>query len=115
MTADEVCVSGSDDEPASVDVQTTESKRKKLYLFSTTDIQTRFYLTFEMADHKDGFNATSLLKETKKQVGKIPAVFISDGLPSYSGVHQAVFATKNPLYKHSVHISDACLNNRITL
>ncbi|MYB47511.1 MAG: hypothetical protein F4W68_07185 [Cenarchaeum sp. SB0661_bin_35] len=55
-----------------------------------------------MADHKDGFNATNLL-ETKKQVGKIPAVFISDGLPSYSGAHQAVFASKNPLDKHSVH------------
>ena len=114
VAADEVCVSGSDDEPASVDVQTTESKRKKLYLFSTTDIQTRFCLAFEMADHKDGFNATNLLKDTKKQAGKIPAVFIGDGLPSYSGVHQVVFAAKNPLDKHSVHISDACLNNRIT-
>ena len=115
MAADEVCVSGrGDDEPAPVDVQTIKSKRKKLYLFSTTDIRTQFYITFEMADHKDGFNATNLLKETKKQAGKIPAVFISDGLPSYSAAHQAVFAAKNPLDKHSVHISDACLNNRIT-
>ena len=65
-----------------------------------------------MADHKDGFNATNLLKDTKKQAGKIPAVFISDGLPSYSGVHQAVFAAKNPLDKHSVHISYAHLNNK---
>ena len=103
VAADEVCVSGSDDEPASVDVQTTESKRKKLHLFSTTNIQTRFCLAFEMADHKDGFNATNLLKDTKKQAGKIPAVFISDGLPSYSAAHRAVFAAKNPLDKHSVH------------
>ena len=38
----------------------------------------------------------------------------SDGLPSYSAAHQAAFAAKNPLDKHSVHINDVCLNNKAT-
>lgn len=118
MAADEVCMSGKDDdkeddeESAMVDVQAEEPKRKKWYLFSTTDIQTRFCLAFEMADHKDGFNATNLLKETVKQAGIIPAVFISDGLPSYGEAHQKVFAAKNPLDKHNMHINNSCLNNK---
>ena len=92
--------------------QPKESKRKKWYLFSTTDILTRFCPAFEMADHKDGFNATNLLKETLRRTGKVPAVFTTDCLPSYIEAHQAVFAAKNPLDKHSVHISDSCLNNK---
>ena len=92
--------------------QPKESKRKKWYLFSTTDILTRFCPAFEMADHKDGFNATNLLKETLRRTGKVPAVFTTDCLPSYIEAHQAVFAAKNPLDKHSVHVSDSCLNNK---
>ena len=92
--------------------QPKESKRKKWYLFSTTDILTRFCPAFEMADHKDGFNATNLLKETLRRTGKVPAVFTTDCPPSYIEAHQAVFAAKNPLDKHSVHISDSCLNNK---
>ena len=65
-----------------------------------------------MADHKDGFNTTNLLKETMERAGKVPAVFITDGLPSYSEAHQAVFAAKNPLDKHSIHISDSSINNK---
>ena len=92
--------------------QPKESKRKKWYLFSTTDILTRFCPAFEMADHKDGFNATNLLKETLRRTGKVPAVFTTDCLPSYIEAHQAVFAAKNPLDKHSVHVGDSCLNNK---
>ena len=84
----------------------------KMCLFSTTDIQTRFCLAFEMADHKDGFNATNLLKETKRRAGKVHAEFVSDALPSYSEAHQAVFAAKTPLDRHSVHISNASLKNK---
>ena len=141
VAADEVCMSGDDDEdendakksaaahappeePKEPDetlaagdahaahAQPKESKRKKWYLFSTTDILTRFCPAFEMADHKDGFNATNLLKETLRRTGKVPAVFTTDCLPSYIEAHQAVFAAKNPLDKHSVHISDSCLNNK---
>ena len=131
VAGDEVCISGKGDDedeendakksaaadvqaeepdktPATedvhaADVQAEEPERKKLYLFSTTDIETRFCLAFEVADHKDGFNATNLLKETMERAGKVPAVFITDGLPSYSEAHQAVFAAKNPLDKHSVY------------
>ena len=139
VAADEVCMSGDDDEDdedgvkksaaadappeepdetlAAEDVHAAdappeESKRKKRYLFSTTEISTRFCLAFEMADRKDGFNATNLLKETLGRTGKVPAVFTTDCLPSYSEAHQAVFAAKNPLDKHSVHVGDSCLHNK---
>ena len=140
VAGDEVCISGKGDDedeendakksaaadvpaeepdktPATedvhaADVPTEEPERKKLYLFSTTDIETRFCLAFEVADHKDGFNATNLLKETMERAGKVPAVFITDGLPSYSEAHQTVFAAKNPLDKHSIHISDSSINNK---
>ena len=140
VAADEVCMSGDDEDEndakksAAADAPPEEpkepdetlaaedahaahappekSKRKKRYLFSTTEISTRFCLAFEMADHKDGFNATNLLKETRRRMGKVPAVFTTDCLPSYIKAHQAVFAAKNPLDKHSVHISDSCLNNK---
>ena len=119
LAADEVCLSGKDDEDgndakksAAAGAQPEGSKRKKWYLFSTTDILTRFCPAFDMADHKDGFNATNLLKETLRRTGKVPSVLTTDCLPSYSEAHQAVFAAKNPLDKHSVHISDSCLNNK---
>ena len=71
------------------DARPEEPKRKKWYLFSTTEISTRFCLAFEMTDRKDGFNATNLLKETLRRTGKVPAVFTTDALPSYSEAHQA--------------------------
>ena len=83
-----------------------------MYLFSANDTLTRFCLAFEMADRKDGFNATNLLKEAKRRSGKVPAEFTSDALPSYSEAHQAVFAAKTPRDKRSVHISDACINDK---
>lgn len=87
-------------------------ERQNATIASTTDIQTRFCLAFEMADHKDDFSATNLLKETMEHAGKMPAVFISDGLPSYNEAHQEVFVAKNPLDKHSVYINDSCLNKK---
>ena len=138
--ADEVCMSNKDDDedgkndakksaaadaqpeepdktPAAeavraADVQPQEPERKKWYLFSTTDLKTRFCTAFDVADHKDCFNATNLLKETLRRTGKVPSAFITDGIPSYSEAHQGVFAAKNPLDKHSIHVSDSGLSNK---
>ena len=98
VAGDEVCISGKGDDedeengakksaaadvqaeepdktPATedvhaADVQAEEPERKKLYLLSTTDIETRFCLAFDVADHKDGFNATNLLKATMERAGR---------------------------------------------
>ena len=48
-------------------------------------LRTRFMLAQEVADKKDGFNATNLLNGAAVRAGKIPAEFVSDCLPSYWG------------------------------
>ena len=81
-------------------------------LFSVTDLATRFCLAFEMAGRKDGHNAAALLEAARDRAGKVPAEFVSDGLPSYGQAHQAVFAARTPLDKCSVHVGEAAIRNR---
>ena len=81
-------------------------------LFSVTDQATRFYPAFEMAGRKDGQGATALLEAARDRAGKVPAEFVSDGLPSYGQAHRAVFAARTPLDKCSVHVGDAAIHNK---
>ena len=81
-------------------------------LFSVTDQTTRFCPAFEMADRKDGQGATALLEAARDRAGKVPAEFVSDGLPSYGQAHRAVFAAKTPLDKFSVHVGEAAIHNK---
>ena len=81
-------------------------------LFSVTDQVTRFCLAFEMADRKDGQGATALLEAARDRAGKVPAEFVSDGLPSYGQAHRAVFAARTPLDKCSVHVGEAAIHNK---
>ena len=81
-------------------------------LFSVTDQATRFYPAFEMAGRKDGQGATALLEAARDRAGKVPAEFVSDGLPSYGQAHRAVFAAKTPLDKFSVHVGEAAIHNK---
>ena len=81
-------------------------------LFSVTDLQTRFCLAHEMADRKDGHNATALLESARDRAGKVPSEFVSDGLPSYQQAHQIVFAARTPLDKCSVHVGEAAIRNK---
>ena len=81
-------------------------------LFSVADLVTRFCLAFEMATRKDGHNTTALLEAARDRAGKVPAEFVSDGLPSYRQAHRAVFAAKTPLDKFSVHVGEAAIHNK---
>ena len=116
FSADEVQVSGNDDDKKKQKRKNTNNKSgkqtKKKYLFSVLGIKTRFCISWEVADRKDGHNASALLKQAKNRANKIPAEFVTDGLPSYSQAHCKVFEAKNPLQKHSVHTSDAAINNK---
>ena len=84
----------------------------KLCLFTVHDVKTRFCLSHDIGKHKNGYNATKLLKAAKKRAGKVPSELVSDGLSSYNEAHNKVFAAKNPLDKYSVHLSDASINNK---
>ena len=84
----------------------------KLCLFTVHDVKTRFCLSHDVGKHKNGYNATKLLKAAEKRAGKVPSDLVSDGLPSYSEGHNKVFAAKTTLDKYSVHLSDASINNK---
>ena len=81
-------------------------RNTEYYNFGIIDHKTRFILAQQIADKKDGFNATNLLKCAADRAGKIPAEFISDCLPSYGKAFNDVYAPRNPLNEHSVHIAD---------
>ena len=52
------------------------------YLFASMDDDTRYWLASDVADSKFQHNADLLLGLTKRQAGKSPRNFITDGLPA---------------------------------
>ena len=86
-------------------------KRLKMYLFSVMDGSTRFCLSHDMGDRKDGYNAERLLAVAKARAGKTPRVFVSDSLPSYGYAFDKVFAASHPRQKCR-HISEARLRGK---
>lgn len=82
------------------------------YLFSVTDLASRFCLSHEVTGRKDGHNTAALLGEARSRAGKVPSEFVSDGLPSYRKAHELVFAARTPLDKCSVHVGDAAIRDR---
>ena len=74
-----------------------------MYLFSSMDNDTRYWLASDLADRKEGHDATKLFKDTLEQTGKIPAKMITDGLNSYRVAAEEVM----PLTEHvrEIHIT----------
>ncbi len=64
------------------------------------DGDTRFWLASDVANTKFKHNANDLLEMTKKQAGKSPRKFITDGLPAYKKACKKVFG------KDTYHLSD---------
>ena len=72
------------------------------YVFSLMDDETRFWIAQEVADRKEGHDATGLFREAKQIANKIPKVMITDGLASYNIAHKKEFRTNSR--NTSVHI-----------
>ncbi len=86
------------------------------YLFAMMDSETRFWIAQEVADSKFKHDARSLLKIGKDVAKKTPAVFVTDGLPSYHDAFKKEFWTqKKPRTRHvkEVHIRNQVANNNI--
>ncbi len=77
---------------------------KQCYLFASMDDDTRYWLASDLADNKFQHNADSLLDMTKKQAGKSPRNFITDGLPAYAKSSKKVFGKKTNHVKH-IHLA----------
>ena len=75
------------------------------YLFASMDDDSRYWLASDMAHSKFKHDAISLLKETKKHIGRNPTHFITDGLPAYRKASKRVFGKKTN------HISDVAFRN----
>jgi putative transposase len=76
------------------------------YLFSMMDDETRFWIAQEVADSKDRHDARKLLVMSKQLMGKKPATFITDGLPTYHLAYKKEFWTlKGPRTEHVRHIT----------
>ena len=75
------------------------------YLFALCDDETRFWIAKEVANRKEGHDASGLFRQAKEIAGKRPKVMITDGLRSYAEAHKKEYWTnKNPRSVHIKHI-----------
>ena len=77
---------------------------KQCYLFASMDDDTRYWLASDLADNKFQHNADSLLDMTKKQAGKVPRNFITDGLPAYMKSSKRIFGKDTNHIRH-IHLA----------
>ena len=77
---------------------------KRCYLFASMDDDTRYWLASDIADNKFHHNADSLVAMTKKQAGKNPRNFITDGLPAYMKSSKKVFGNDTNHVRH-IHLA----------
>lgn len=61
------------------------------YLFALMDDETRFWIAQEVADRKEGHDASSLFRKGKEVTQIKPKVIITDGLRSYADAYQKEF------------------------
>ena len=85
---------------------------KQNYLFASMDDDTRYWLASDMANNKFHHNADSLLELTKRQAGKSPRIFITDGLPAYMKSSKKVFG-KNTNHIRHIHLKGDMNNNKM--
>ena len=89
-------------------------KNQLMYLFNVIDGDSRFCLSHEMADRKNGHNAEQLLIGASERAGKIPKEFVSDGLQSYGDAAEraSVVATRDPLRLKCRHVNEIRLDSK---
>ena len=85
---------------------------KQNYLFASMDDDTRYWLASDMATTKFQHNADNLLEMTKRQAGKNPRNFITDGLPAYMKSSKKVFGKKTNHVRH-IHLKGDMNNNKM--
>ena len=62
----------------------TKVRGKMKYLFALIDDETRYWIAKEVADRKEGHDASGLFRQGKEISGTKPKVIITDGLHSYA-------------------------------
>ncbi|MFQ5788413.1 MAG: transposase [Thermodesulfobacteriota bacterium] len=94
----------------------TKIKGDMKYLFALIDDETRFLIAKEVADRKEGHDATGLFRQAKEKTGKRPKVMITDGLGSYHEAHMKEFWTNKsprPIHVRHIHLQGDLQNNKM--
>ena len=82
---------------------------KESYIVAVMDLTTRFVLAWDISPTKDKYNSISLLRAAKHTAGRIPRLFITDGLDQYHIAFKKVFYTLKGI--RSIHIRDIHIRN----
>ena len=71
--------------PGILDTWGTDKKNRgeKRWIVAVMDLATRFILAWEISNTKEKYDAVPLLRTARDRAGKIPRLFITDGLNQY--------------------------------
>ncbi len=87
------------------------------YLFALMDDETRFWIAKEVADRKEGHDASGLFKQAKEVAKTKPKVIITDGLKSYGEAYRKEFweinREKRTLHIEHIRMSGDMNNNKM--
>lgn len=82
------------------------------YLFASMDDDSRYWLVLDMVHTKLQHSSDTLLRLTKKQIGRNPTHFITYGLTAYSKSSRRVFGKKTKHQSH-IHLQRDMNNNKM--
>ena len=95
----------------------TKIRGEMKYVFSLMDDETRFWIAQEVADRKEGHDASSLFRKGKEVAQTRPKVIITDGLNSYSEAYRKEFWTikreNRTIHIRNVHLQGDMNNNKM--
>jgi transposase-like protein len=86
------------------------------YVFSMMDDETRFWIAQEVADRKEGHDASRFFRESAKIAGKVPSTLITDGLNSYGSAFNRVYSHttgKSPEHIREITLTGKIHNNKM--
>ncbi|MCE2508409.1 MAG: DDE-type integrase/transposase/recombinase [Nitrosopumilaceae archaeon] len=66
---------------------------KEWWLVALMDLSTRFVLAWDVLTTKEGYDAAPLLRKARDVAGRVPRVFITDGLDQHHIAFKKVFRT----------------------
>lgn len=95
----------------------TRIRGEMKYVFSLMDSETRFWIAQEVANRKEGHDASSLFRAGKEVTQTKPKVIITDGLHSYSEAYRKEFWTvdrsNRTVHIRNVHLQGDMNNNQM--
>ena len=94
----------------------TKIKGDMKYLFALIDDETRFWIAQEVADRKEGHDASNLFQLGKRITGIKPRILITDGLRGYQTAYNKAFWTNTkprPIHIRNIAMSGERNNNKM--